>query len=581
MLSGNQAAELTALLAEFGEQPSGGDPAMTRARLFETLLALFEALAEERPLVLVVEDAHWADRSTGDLLTFLVRNLRQAPVLLIITFRPEDTERAPIRSLAAGLGRMEGVWRTELKRLSRRDVAAQLVGILSGPPNPPHVNAIYQRGGGNPLFTEALVNQDGSLVTGLPGSLRDLILAGVKELPAETEQVLRMTAVGGDHVAHALLAAAANLDDVTLTSALRPAVAARILISDVDGYGFRHQLFREAVLADLLPGERAVAHRGFAVAIDATPPARRGSATAVQLALHWRGAHEDERALTAAWQAAADAGAAFGYEQRLQMLDQVRELWASVPDAVSSTGTDYVGVLELAADPLVGRVNRSVPSASWPRPSPSLARRRSQERRAAVYSPGTALVCCSRSCSRLASSVTCARHCPAAGSASTTAVRARIIAQYSWALPACGTKRSRRTIRPGAVRPSRASRRRGASGGLKLRCCSPRLPRTRAKTRSPRSWARRDHQLARLGSGHLEAWAYLTLQGMASEAGQQCRSRTAWPSRPCPGQAAWPRPADSRADRRGASRRAQACRQALGQRHWRYSTRSSASASRR
>ncbi len=291
LLPGNQAAELGVLLPEFGEQPSGGDPAMTRARLFETLLTLFEVLAEERPLVLVVEDAHWADRSTGDLLTFLVRNMRNAPVLLVITFRSEDIERGPLRSLTAGLGRMEGVWRTELERLSHRDVAAQLTGILGAPPQPALINAVYQRGGGNPLFTEALVNQDGSPVTGLPGSLRDLILAAVKELPAETEQVLKIAAVGGDHVAHALLAAAARLDDVTLTSALRPAVAAHVLISDADGYGFRHQLFREAVLADLLPGERAVAHRGFAAAIGATPPARRGSAAGVQLALHWRGAH--------------------------------------------------------------------------------------------------------------------------------------------------------------------------------------------------------------------------------------------------------------------------------------------------
>src|SRR5262249_8906762 len=73
LLSGSQAAELAVLLPEFGEQPSGGDPAMMRARLFEALLTLFEVLAEEQPLVLVVEDAHWADRSTCDLLTFLVR----------------------------------------------------------------------------------------------------------------------------------------------------------------------------------------------------------------------------------------------------------------------------------------------------------------------------------------------------------------------------------------------------------------------------------------------------------------------------------------------------------------------------
>src|SRR5215469_1627502 len=132
LLPGRDAAALAVLLPEFGALPSGGDPEMSRARLFETLLALFEAVAERRPLVLVVEDAHWADRSTCDLLSFLVRNVRQVPVLLIVTFRSEDTESAPLRSLIAGLGRMEGVQRIELEPLSRRDVAAQLEGILNG-----------------------------------------------------------------------------------------------------------------------------------------------------------------------------------------------------------------------------------------------------------------------------------------------------------------------------------------------------------------------------------------------------------------------------------------------------------------
>ena len=503
LLPGNQAAELAVLLPEFGEQPSGGDPAMARARLFETLLTLFEVLAEERPLVLVVEDAHWADRSTGDLLTFLVRNMRHAPVLLIITFRSEDIGRTPLRSLTAGLGRMEGVWRAELERLSHRDVAAQLEGILGGPAQPALINAIYQRSGGNPLFTEALVNQDGSLVAGLPGSLRDLILVGVKELPAETEQVLKMTAVGGDHVAHALLAAAASLDDVTLTSALRPAVAARMLISDVDGYGFRHQLFREAVLADLLPGERAVAHRGFAAAIEATPPARRGSTAGVQLALHWRGAHEDERALAAAWRAAADAGAAFGYAQRLQMLDQVRELWPSVPDAARSTGTDYVGVLELAADTArwAGEPERGL--ALVAEALAELGEKGDTERRAAALSRRAGL---RRELLLPGQLDDLSEALPLASGP--TAVRARIIAQYGWAL--------RRADRNGAAEPyaDELSGLADKLGDEELRAEAAMLLAAVAAHKGEDTVAallRARDVAARLGSGHLEVWAYLTL----------------------------------------------------------------------
>lgn len=143
LLPGGRAAELAALLPEFGAVPAGGDLELTRARLFEMLLSLFERLAEQRPLVLVVEDAHWADRSTGDLLSFLARNLRQVPVLLIVTFRSEEAGRAPLRELLAGLGRVDGVRRIELGRLSRRQVASQLAGILGGPPAAALTNAVY------------------------------------------------------------------------------------------------------------------------------------------------------------------------------------------------------------------------------------------------------------------------------------------------------------------------------------------------------------------------------------------------------------------------------------------------------
>jgi len=201
---------------------------MSRARLFERLLALFETVAEQRPLVLVIEDAHWADRSTCDLLSFLVRNLRDASALFIVTFRSDDLNGALLRPLLAGLGRMEGVWRVELDRLSRDQVAAQLAGIVGRPPGPALTNVAYRRGGGNPLFTEALVSPDGTVVTELPWSLRDLVLAEVKKLPGETEQVLRIVAVGGDRVGHALLVSATGLDDAALTAALRPAVTGHV-----------------------------------------------------------------------------------------------------------------------------------------------------------------------------------------------------------------------------------------------------------------------------------------------------------------------------------------------------------------
>jgi DNA-binding CsgD family transcriptional regulator/tetratricopeptide (TPR) repeat protein len=210
------------------------------------------------------------------------------------------------------------------------------------------VNAIYRRGHGSPLFTEALVTARGDLAEGVPLALRYVLRATVRNLPERTGQVLRLVAIGGDPVGHSLLGAVTGLGDVPLADALRPAVARRVLVSEASGYAFRHQLYREAVLADVLAGEVVAAHRAYATAIEAAGAPGLPGTAAVRLALHWRGAGEHDRALEAAWQAAGGAGAA--YAQRLQMLQQVLDLWGQVADAGRRTGTDRVGILELAAD---------------------------------------------------------------------------------------------------------------------------------------------------------------------------------------------------------------------------------------
>jgi DNA-binding CsgD family transcriptional regulator/tetratricopeptide (TPR) repeat protein len=350
LLPGPGAGELASLLPGFGPPPSGGDPDTARARLFEVLLALLEALAEQQPVVLILEDLHWADGPTGDLLSFLVRNLRAAAVLLVATFRSDSLHSIhPLRRLLAELERMDGVGRLELPRLSRAQVIAQIKGITGLTPPPALVSAVYERGRGNPLFTESLLSSDGTVGADLPCSLRDLLLGTVKGLPEQAQDLLRTAAVGGPEVSHRFLSAVTGLDDAAMTTGLRPAVAANVLVIDGDGYAFRHELIREAVLGDLLPGERARAHRRFAEALHADPSLSVEGSAAVQVARHWVGAREIERAMTAAWQAATSAGAPVAYAQQLEMLDQVLRLWDQVPDPVAQVGTDHIGVLELAA----------------------------------------------------------------------------------------------------------------------------------------------------------------------------------------------------------------------------------------
>jgi predicted ATPase len=128
-----------------------------------------------------------------------------------------------------------------------------------------------------------------------------------------------------------------GLSETVLDDALRPAVASGVLVAEADGYAFRHELFREALLGDLLSGERARAHRTFAAALEADPALSLEYLAPVQVALHWRGAGEHERALRAAWAAAAAAASGLAYAEQLQMLELVLELRDRVPDAAGFT----------------------------------------------------------------------------------------------------------------------------------------------------------------------------------------------------------------------------------------------------
>jgi len=341
------ARDLARLLPEFGEPPADRDPDSARARLFEQMLVLLERLAERRPLVLVIEDAHWADRSTRDLLTFLLRSLRHTAVLVIITFRSDELHRGhPMRPVIAELERIEGVVRLDLPRLTRAETAGQLAGILGRAPEPTLVEMVYERSSGIPLLIEATADDPDC---GMPQSVRDLVLAGVNRLPEDAQDLLRLASTGGVRFGHTLLAAVSGLSDTALSSSLRPAVDANVLLADEEAYAFRHALIWEAIHDELLPGEHGRAHRRFAEALEADPSLSLAGRPAVEITMHWAKAHDHERALPAAWKAARESASAFAYAEQLQMLERVLELWDRVPDAEARIGTGHVRVLRRAA----------------------------------------------------------------------------------------------------------------------------------------------------------------------------------------------------------------------------------------
>lgn len=340
----------------------------SQARLFEAFLVLLERLAERGPTALVIEDLHWADRSTLDLLTFLVRNLGSAP-LLVMTYRTDDVHRRhPLRPFLAELDRSGRVERLDVDRFNRAEITDLLQGSVGSSPADDLVERIYRRSGGNAFFAEELLaaarEENGN--PQLPPSLENVLLSRVQILSENAQATLRIAAAASGPVPHQLLAAVSDLPEPNLLAALREAVAHQVLVPDpaTETYSFRHALSQEALYGDLLPGERAQLHAAFARVLTERPdlgdPNR--STTSARLAYHWVRAHQPARALPAAVQAGLQAEAAYGFADARRHFETALELWDQVPDPDDQLELDHAAVLQHTAEAayLAGDPNRAI-----------------------------------------------------------------------------------------------------------------------------------------------------------------------------------------------------------------------------
>ncbi|MFE6304769.1 helix-turn-helix transcriptional regulator [Nocardiopsis sp. NPDC057823] len=325
-----RAGALARLLPELG---TAAAPDEDRTRLFEAVLSYLEdTAADGGGLALVVEDLHWADASTRDLLLFLVRNLGPAPVHLLATVRTDDLHRAhPLRRLLPDLERPARATRLDLGPFGREEVAAQAAALRGGArPDPRALDLLCERSGGNPLFVEALVSSPDD---GLPDTSRDLLLRAVDRLPDTDRAVLGLAALSGVRVHHALLAAVAgDLSEDELDGVLRRAVDARVLRVAGEDYRFGHALLAEAVREDLLPGRRVRGHRRYVTALEAGVPGLAEPERVLRLAHHADAVHDHPRAFAALWAAAGHAAGAFAHPEHLAAVERLLELWELLPD---------------------------------------------------------------------------------------------------------------------------------------------------------------------------------------------------------------------------------------------------------
>ena len=252
-------------------------PEQARFRLFDGVATFLRIAARARPLVLVLDDLHWADKPSLLLLQFLAREIRDASILLVGTYRDVELRRGhPLAQVLGDLAREPLCRRIVLRGLAQDDVGQYIAGIAGAAPPDAVVAEVHRMTEGNPFFVGEVVRllvADGrlahperatSLVGTLPQGVREAIGRRLNALSEECNRVLGLAAVIGREFDLNVLERIAELDRERLLELLDEAVGARILAEPSGAgarYTFSHALIRETLYEELTMPLRVRRHR--------------------------------------------------------------------------------------------------------------------------------------------------------------------------------------------------------------------------------------------------------------------------------------------------------------------------------
>src|SRR5947207_700651 len=267
------------------------DPQQEQRRLFSLLLDFFTRQAARQPLLFALEDLHWSDDTSLELLLYLARECTHLPILFVLTYRHDEVS-PELRHSLAEFDRNHLAQDFSLQRLDRTDVDAMLQGIF-GRHQVVHtglVESVFELTEGNPFFVEEVLKS--LIATGeianrggvwqrtllfdtyarrpsIPRSVQDAVYQRTKQLSTPAMQVLTMAAVAGRRFDLTILQQVMNADESHLLMLMKELVAAQLVTEEaVYQFSFRHALTRQAVYAELLAGERRALHRTIAETIE-------------------------------------------------------------------------------------------------------------------------------------------------------------------------------------------------------------------------------------------------------------------------------------------------------------------------
>ncbi len=305
------------------EDDRSGDMLTQRHRLFLRVLEVLTGLAAQAPVLLVLEDLHWADESSRELLGFLAVRLREQPVMVVATLR-DDELSGGARGWLAELERRPRVMSLRLAPLTPAEIGEVVADLLPGASDESRA-AVITAAEGNPLYARELASAGPGR---MPASITDAVLAKADGLAPEARALIDQVSVADGGMSHELLAATVTMPEADMLPAVRAAVGAGLLVSDGDGYAFGHALIRQVIYAQILPGERRLLHRRLAGALADQPGSDPGL-----LARHWHLAGSQDRAAPAAVLAARHAVSVSAYPEAAKNYALAIELASRLPEA--------------------------------------------------------------------------------------------------------------------------------------------------------------------------------------------------------------------------------------------------------
>ncbi len=335
---GPAAIDLAPMLPQLGDAgatDAAADNPMARLRLFEAVFQLLRAEAADGGLLLVVEDIHWADGSTRELLDFLARRLRSTRAMILATYRRDELHRRhPLAPILQGWRRSATATVVELEPFDAGSVADMVRAIFaSDEVSPEFRDLLLERSEGNPFVLEELLKDAidrGDIYRTsagwerrqieelrLPASVRESILQRIERLPEDAVEVLQASAVLGAAVRPDLLPGVCGCDAAAIETALVTLVGEQLLDVDAEGsrYRFRHALTREAVYDDIVLPRRQALHSRAADALATVADAATG-----QRARHLFAAARFSEAVPVGLQAATEAEDRQGFPEAAELL---------------------------------------------------------------------------------------------------------------------------------------------------------------------------------------------------------------------------------------------------------------------